>query len=494
MTATASEDPQHHAQTSTGAKPPLDDLDSTTTLPVLPSLARTQGADGGAETPRSFQSQEEGPERRMHRLEMDEGEGISRGLRPVDGGKDAVLFLVAAFILECFVWGYSYSFSTILVYLQSHDPWQKNSVSSLSAIGTTQLGIQLLLPMFIMNLYRRYPDWVKTIMWISVVVSCTSMLISSWATQLWQLVLLQGVVCATANTFLYCPVFIWVGEWWVERRSMAWGVVQAGTGAGGLIFPFVINSVLNKKGFPTMCRVWAGITAAVFTVAVVFSNPRIPAVKPKGGRVRWLAVDWKVFRSPIFFVVNIAALFGSLSWMPVSNYLAVYASSFSSSTLTIDLVVGLLNLAACLGSVATGLVSNYSYPLATVLCGVAGALVGVLAWGYADSLAKVYAFAVLFGFTSQTTATWGAAAQEVAGSNPHMSALAVCVFSAVRGIASLFMPAVSSALYDSSKATRESAFGQYGFAKLIAFVGITAFLLAVTGVVLLVMRRWSRRK
>ncbi len=39
-------------------------------------------------------------------------------LPPTDRGKAAYEFLIAAFVLEVFVWGYSYSFATILVYLQ----------------------------------------------------------------------------------------------------------------------------------------------------------------------------------------------------------------------------------------------------------------------------------------------------------------------------------------------------------------------------------------
>lgn len=44
------------------------------------------------------------------------------------------------------MWGYSYSFATVLVFLQQDPAWSENSIASLSAIGSVQLGVQFLMP------------------------------------------------------------------------------------------------------------------------------------------------------------------------------------------------------------------------------------------------------------------------------------------------------------------------------------------------------------
>lgn len=46
--------------------------------------------------------------------------------------------------------------------------------------------------------------------------------------QLWQLVVLQGVLCGIANTFIFAPVFCYISEWWVARRGLAWGLIVSG--------------------------------------------------------------------------------------------------------------------------------------------------------------------------------------------------------------------------------------------------------------------------
>lgn len=70
-----------------------------------------------------------------------------------------------------------------------------------------------------MQIFRRYPDKAKMILWIAMVVSCLSMLVSSWATQVWQLIILQGVLGGTAGAVLYTPVLMWMQDWFLERRG-----------------------------------------------------------------------------------------------------------------------------------------------------------------------------------------------------------------------------------------------------------------------------------
>lgn len=228
----------------------------------------------------------------------------------------------------------------------------------------------------------------------------------------------------------------------------------AGGGLGGFIFPWLINVVLETKGFPWLCRIWALLTAVVFSVSIVFIKPRAPLGKPARGRAPWFpAGGWSFAKNPLFllsvrrrppnllparpllfgsphprardprvhtFILcsqMLCAAFGGLAYLPVANYLAVYAHSFSSSTTTVNLVVGLFNLAASVGCFIAGALCDRSYALANALSGALCALVSLTAWGLADTLGKVYLFAVLFGLVGQQSATWGAATRNLAGAS-----------------------------------------------------------------------------
>ncbi|BGP39467.1 hypothetical protein JCM10449v2_003417 [Rhodotorula kratochvilovae] len=174
-------------------------------LPEAPTPAASSPALSRSTSHTSFPSAPQSPYSssvQLGQLQLGDGEGVAgQELAPYDRGRQAWGFVAASFVLECFIWGYSYCYATVLVYLRSHDPWQKFALSSLSAIGTTQLGIQLMAPcvisssprhrtspkprarsLFIIVIFRRYPDWVRIILWTALVVNCGSMFVSSWAT------------------------------------------------------------------------------------------------------------------------------------------------------------------------------------------------------------------------------------------------------------------------------------------------------------------------
>ena len=52
-------------------------------------------------------------------------------------------------------------------------------------------------------------------------------------TQVWQLILLQGVGVGMGGGLVYMPVIKLLPEWFSERRGLAGGIIFAGTGVGG---------------------------------------------------------------------------------------------------------------------------------------------------------------------------------------------------------------------------------------------------------------------
>lgn len=79
--------------------------------------------------------------------------------------------------------------------------------------------------------------------------------------------------------------------------------VLTGGGIGGFIFPWLINAVLEVKGFPWLCRVWALLTAVVFSTSILFIKPRVQLVKPVGGRGPWFPTGgWSFAWNPLFLL------------------------------------------------------------------------------------------------------------------------------------------------------------------------------------------------
>ncbi|TNY24591.1 MFS monocarboxylate transporter [Rhodotorula diobovata] len=460
-----------------------DKLSRVSTFANLPDLTSTPppelALDTGLTRPSSPSSEEVG--HRLRRLSGNEREGAGLELPPVDGGKGAWGFVVAGFILE--FWGFSYSYASILVWLSSHEPWSNSSLAALTSIGTLLLAVMFICPVFVITIFRRYPDWVRTMLWTSALVNCLSMLVASWASEVWHLVLLIGVLGGLSGAILYAPVLLWLNSWFHDRRGLASGIVFAGTGLGGCVLPFLLSALLEHGGFATLCRAWAGITAGVYALALAFLKPRVPLVRPRGDRAPWLSIhDFGFVRDPVVLAMTVTTFLSSMAYLPVSLYLPIYTSSLSSSSSTANLVVALFNLSSMVGSTLTGYASDVSLPVTLSVMGAAGAVLSLTAWGLAQSLGAVFAFAVLFAAFSQVCSAWGAAARDAAGANPHLSTMIFCLFGIFRGVASIVGPFVSTGLYDEALASDEHAsYGRFGFRSIIIFVGALSALAALGG-------------
>lgn len=82
---------------------------------------------------------------------------------------------------------------------------------------------------------------------------------SSFADTVWQLIVTQGVLYGIGGSLLYNPMLFYLDEWFIRRKGLAFGVLWAGTGTGGVIMPAIMSWGLEEFGFRTTLRVWAAI-------------------------------------------------------------------------------------------------------------------------------------------------------------------------------------------------------------------------------------------
>ena len=102
----------------------------------------------------------------------------------------------------------SFAYGTYQEYYLSTPPFNTASTSAISSIGTIALALQYAGVLVWLPLYRRYPEWAKTAMIVALGFLSLSFVVSSFANQVWQLILLQGVVCGIAAGIIYAPLLL----------------------------------------------------------------------------------------------------------------------------------------------------------------------------------------------------------------------------------------------------------------------------------------------
>ncbi|KAI0759366.1 MFS general substrate transporter [Trametes elegans] len=430
----------------------------------------------------------------LHASDPIEGTTIQE-LAPIDGGIRAWTFCFCGFFLEMMVWGFGFSYGIFQDYYTSHPPFQNSSSVAISAVGTVNLAITYGEALLLSFVYGRYPDFLRVGMWSGLVLYFTSLFFSSFATEIWQLILLQGVGVGIGNGLLYMPVIRLLPEWFSERRGFAGGIIFAGTFVGGFVLPFALNALLDNLGLRWTLRVWAIVSSALAGLTLLGMRSRVPVPKFNAGqrRPRFIPPHIGFIKKPMFwtFLQAVTNMLQGLSYFPVSLYIATFTKNFANQ-ITATVVLSLFNSSAVVGQILLGhLTDKIPYPVVMAFCALGSALAAFFLWGFANTVVLLYFFAVIFGALSGGfSSTWPNAAAESAGSQPEYTGMAFAGTAFFKGISAVVGPIIAGMLLQAGKgAALGGGFGRFGYGAVEMFVGSCAIATGLGSVVLAVVRQ-----
>ncbi|KAJ7109581.1 major facilitator superfamily domain-containing protein [Mycena crocata] len=429
------------------------------------------------------------------RDEEDTVAGDQRGLTlPPIEGREAWIFVACAFSIEFMCYGGSFSWSIFQDYLmRSESSSLKNeSGVTISAIGTLLLSTLYFSPPLTGPLLKRYPDLARKISFIALLLAGSSLLIASFLQTAPALLIFVGLFHGIGAA----PYITYIPQWFTKRRSLANGIAYSGAGTGGLIFPFVFTTTLDKLGFAWTLRIWSAIFLVGGGTALYFMKPRLPPIRPptttrEHSRAAALKLEFAYLFSPLWAMNALLTFMASAGLFAVSFYLATYCSSLGLGSAATSGTVAAFNAAGLLGEISIGYACDrLAYPLVILSIGSIGGLSTFLLLGFARSLSTVVVFTLIFGWAAGSwCATWSASCLDIARLRkiPIDSVIMSMIF--VRGVAALIGPLVAAGLYQSDMSTSSKLFGSFGFGPLIDFVGSCMLGVAVIGSVLGLTRK-----
>ena len=361
-------------------------------------------------------------------------------------------------------------------------------------IGTTLNGVMYLsMPPLFALLSLRYAHLRRKVALAGTVLACASFLLSSWATQVWHLVALQGVMAAFGCALVYSPLTLSIGEWYSDRnRAVAYAVMLSCKNIVGSACPFMFGALLDGYGFRTTLRVWTGIMAATSVLAVwlVPTHPSrtAPVEEPSSSRPA-RQVPWHFLRHPTIYVYGIATMLQSAGYGIPQTYLNTYAHDVTKlSQTTATLLLTLFNVPGIFASAFFGYLTDNRYlPVSssttTGIAGISSALSAFLLWGLTSqgSMALLMLFSITFGFfAGGYSATWGGIMNELereaAGWNEAIdTGTAYGMLNGARGLGYVAGGLAGVPLLKSGVVGPEGRFG-YGtnYGPLIIFTGLSS--------------------
>ncbi|PWY93138.1 MFS general substrate transporter [Aspergillus sclerotioniger CBS 115572] len=295
-------------------------------------------------------------------------------LPPVDTGKQAWLLLAACWAVEALVFGFGFSFGVFQDFYTTHPPF--SSSNNIAIIGTTTMGVMYIGIPFGLTPCRLYPRWARWFTLLGLSIASLALATSSFCTNTTQLIGTQGILLGLGGFLASCPSTIYIDEWFIHRKGMAYGIVWSAAGLGGAFLPLLLQSLLDKYGFQTATRVWACILFVSSAPLTFFIKPRLPYAATTHPR----PINTRSATST-FFLPGI--------------YLSIYART-------------ILNISVSTGYILVSPLTDYLDISTCILVSAIGAAASaLLIWGFASFLPVLYLFCILYGlFAGCWTSLW----------------------------------------------------------------------------------------
>ncbi|KUJ23821.1 putative monocarboxylate transporter [Mollisia scopiformis] len=329
--------------------------------------------------------------------------------------------LVGSAILQLPIWGFAMSYGVFQEYYS--DNWTlKGSRSATGIVGTTQNGVMYLSMPFLFGLFtKRWARRRQTAALCGAVLMAVSFILSSFSTEVWHLVVTQGVMAALGCALIYSPTTLSLGEWFTTRnRAVAYGLVLSTKNIVGSTCPFLFRGLLDRYGFRNALRIWTGM-AAILAIPAIFLIPTHPSSLSSSAR-HTTKIPWKFLQHKTFYIYSVAIVLQSAGYGIPQTYLNTYAHEVALlSQTSATLLLTLFNLPGILSSSFFGYLSDkkrfsLSATTVTAISAISTALSTFLFWGLTSegSMALLILFSITFGFfAGGYSATWGGVINEL---------------------------------------------------------------------------------
>ncbi|KAI8097611.1 major facilitator superfamily domain-containing protein [Halteromyces radiatus] len=399
-------------------------------------------------------------------------------LPPVDGGFDAYLVLVAGFLVEGFTYGLPFSYSVMQQYYQRSPEFMDASITMLALVGTLTTSVTYIGGAIVGVLGGRFS--LKSMMVAGSLMMVVGLVAASFANQVWQLILSQGILLGLGGSFVYNSFMTFVPMYWFKYRGIATGIIFAGAGVFGLICPIVVEKGLNALGFRWTLRIMALFVLVLCLGSCLVVRPRYA---PDATRVKKLNIsrkDFKFVTTSKFITLGLAVLFQAIGYFVPNLFIQPYALYTGVSNETSTTLLSVLNATTIVGQLFLGFVCDrFGYWIAIVASSAIASLSTFFLWGFAgNSLPILITYVVVYALSSSGFSTcFTTMVYDISGADPRSFILVNGAFMLLRGIGNVVGNPLGS-LFLTSASSLSS-----GWHDITYFVGSTLLASAICGAI-----------
>ncbi|KAG7087052.1 hypothetical protein E1B28_013031 [Marasmius oreades] len=180
--------------------------------------------------------------------------------------RKALLTTLGGFLALFIGFGQMNAFGTFQTYYANHQ-LHAYTPSKISWIGSLQLWVFFFSGWGIGWLFDIHGP--TRLLFMGNLCCCLGLLMMSFATKYYQLVLCQGVLFGFGVGLLFYPSLASISSHFMKYRATALGVAAAGSSLGGVIFPVILQQLYISVGFGWAVRIVALISGMLGLISVL---------------------------------------------------------------------------------------------------------------------------------------------------------------------------------------------------------------------------------
>lgn len=170
-------------------------------------------------------------------------------------------------------------------------------------IGSMGLGMNFFFGPFTSALCDRFGC--RSVAMLGGFISVAAMFATSFVTSLVPIYLTYSVMWGLGSSMSYVPTFLIVDKYFDRHRSLANGLITAGSAVGALVMGPTLNTLLERVGWRNTMRFLGGAACVMFFAAMTYRAPPVRKEVSSGKKKNRL-IDLSVWQNRGFVVWALA--------------------------------------------------------------------------------------------------------------------------------------------------------------------------------------------
>ncbi|KIW02629.1 hypothetical protein, variant [Verruconis gallopava] len=219
-----------------------------------------------------------------------------------------------------------------------------------------------------------------------------SQMLTSLCKKYYQFILCQGVLGGIATGFLYSPAAAVVGHYFHRKRPMAMGIITSGSALGGILYPIILNQMLNhsKVSFGWTQRTVGFIGLFMVIISIFTIKAGVPTRKGT-----YLLPS--AFKNMAYTLQIVGLFFFFWGMFTAFFYIPSYAEAHGMSTSLSFYLVTFLNAGSIFGRLAAGAFGVFAGQFNVLIGCCAICTIMIWSWLSIHSNASIIVFSIFYG-------------------------------------------------------------------------------------------------